>query len=188
MGKLDSVGKVAVIAVIAVVVILGIILYSSGNHSNGNPSAASTGLGTGTSAGGPVAVNAPSSLTSPASPQKQPTSYVPAPRPTIQIFFVTPVKGDIWTTGSQNLISWNKAGGISGSLSLIDSATKAFIGVILPQVGPNQTSFAWNTRDVFLSRTNPLKKDVTPGTYQIRILYDGNGIQPVTSPAFTITN
>ena len=90
--------------------------------------------------------------------------------------------------GVKNPISWSKAGNFSGSLSLIDATTKQFVGTILPEVGPSQTSYTWNTLSVALSRTNPAGQDIVPGTYEIELAYGGNNIKPVFSSAFTITN
>lgn len=98
----------------------------------------------------------------------------------------TPVAGETWTISQQNTISWDRAAGVTGQIELLNATTKALVGVIIPQTGPNQTSYTWNTRDILLSRTNPLKKNVVPGTYLIRLAFDGNELAPVTSAPLTI--
>ena len=100
--------------------------------------------------------------------------------------FVTPPEGDLWKLGAQNIISWNRAGNFSGHLDLIDARTKRTVGVILSQVGTQQTSYTWDTRYLFISRNSPLKTSVMPGTYVITLTYDGNHIPTFTSASFTI--
>jgi hypothetical protein len=184
MPKLTNVSKVVMAAVIVVIFIVLVIVYNTGSATNPGPT-------------NTTSTSAPGATLTAASPTQTPTSSVAqtnsgqvvAPRPpAIIIHMITPVSKDIWKIGTQNVISWNKAGGITGSISLINATTKAFMGVVLPQVGPNQTSYTWNTRDLLLDRTNPLKKDVVSGTYMLKLSYDGNNVQPVTSPVFTITN
>ncbi|MGH8101989.1 MAG: hypothetical protein ACREIW_11880, partial [Chthoniobacterales bacterium] len=71
---------------------------------------------------------------------------------------------------------------------LLDAKTGAFLGVILSESGPHQTSYAWDTRHYFLSRYSPLKKEIVPGMYKFKILFDGNNLSPIVSPAVTISN
>jgi hypothetical protein len=186
MNKLSNVGKVVIVAIVAVILIVAAIVYGTGSNSGQNV-AINSATSTGTNS------PASTSTTPPTTPAVKSVTQGPAPVATVKITspviaFVTPVKNDIWKIAAYDDISWTKPGKISGSLSLIDGDTGQFIGVILPQVGPNQTSYTWNTRDLLLDRTSPLGKTVVPGTYKIRLSYDGNGIQPLTSPVFTITN
>jgi hypothetical protein len=190
MVKLSNVSKIVIVAVVAAVLIILTIVYRTGTapattivlDTTGNASltAASpsqtseTTTGTGASSAG--------TATNHTSASNGAASAGPV------ITFVTPVKNDVWVIGTQDIISWNVPGRVTGSISLIDANTNQSVGVILPEIGPNQTSYTWNTRDVLLDRTNAQKKTVTPGAYMIRIAYDGNHIKPATSPAFTITN
>jgi len=110
-------------------------------------------------------------------------SSIPA-RPVIN--FITPVADDLWKINTYNSISWTKAPNVTGYIYLVDATTKNFVGVIIPQTGTLQTSYSWNTRDLLLSRTNPLKKDVTPGSYIVEMAFDANHLPLISSPVFTI--
>ncbi len=186
MDKLNNRGKLIVSIVVAVVAIVLIAYYGAGTPSSApsgenatstssatNPSTGATGTSNTQSTGGSAGGSGSAS-----GGTKTPASI---------ITFVTPVPGETWTIAKQNPIQWSRAGGVSGEISLLDASTKALVGVILPQTGPNQTSYAWNTRDIFLSRTNPLKKNVEPGRYVVRISWDGNNLSPITSEPITIS-
>lgn len=103
------------------------------------------------------------------------------------IKLITPAPGVTWTIATPNVISWMKEGGFSGQIELLDASTMKLAGVILSQVGPSQTSYEWNTRDLYLSRTSPAKTTVLPGKYVVKILFDGNNIAPITSQPVTIS-
>ncbi len=141
----------------------------------------------------PAATSTPETATSTAttSPAVTPTisSTKPAPAPVQQsaIHFITPVAGDAWKLETSNSISWNASSGATGQIYLLDAKTKTFIGVILDSTGPAQTAYTWNTRDVYLSRTNPLKKTILPGNYVMVMSFDQGNLPSVTSPAFTVT-
>ena len=114
---------------------------------------------------------------------------IPAlPGPAITINLITPISGNAWTIGGANPIVWSAAANITGEIELVNADTKAFIGVILSETGPNQTSYSWDARSVYLSRYGADKKDVVPGTYSIRIHFDGNGLGDLVSGPITITN
>lgn len=137
----------------------------SNNGTASNPSATNTGTRTNPSIG---------------------TKTTP-PLTGFTIKVLTPTAGAAWTIGQQNTISWNPEAGTTGVIELLQAgATKNFVGIILPQTGPHQTSYTWSTRDLSLSRTNPAGITVAPGSYVIRILFDGNNLAAATSPAFTI--
>jgi hypothetical protein len=178
MGTLSNLGKVVVVGVIAAILIVFVIVYNGTSGSNQNTALDNSGL--------VVAANTSGTITtSQNNINRNEAAISPAP-PNIKL--ITPVAGDVWKIGTQNPISWNTPGEISGDIYLVDAKTNAFVGVILPEVGPNQTAYSWNTRDVLLDRTDPLKKDVIPGTYIIKIVFDRNNIPVITSPKFTITN
>lgn len=195
MNKLGNVGKVILVGVVAAAFIIIVVIYGMSGSSNNSDAPAGSTTGTAGS-GAAVTANSPMQTPTVVAQTGQTTGQMDAanqpakskaPSPKI-ITIITPVQGDVWTIGTDNLISWNQAGGISGDIYLADAQTGAFVGVILPQIGPQQTSYTWNTRDLLLDRTNPLKKDVTPGNYVLKIAYDGNDVPLATSPAFTITN
>lgn len=194
---MGNVGKVIISAVVAVVIIVVAIVFFGGQNQNiattngSNPSnaalnATSPTETTTTQPSTTPATNGTLKLPTASKPSGNSVAPAAATPPTIHL--ITPVANDVWTIGTQNLISWDKAPNISGSISLTNAVTGQFVGVILPQIGPNQTSYSWNTRDIQLDRTNPLKKNVVPGTYTITISFDGNNLKPITSPSFTITN
>ncbi len=117
----------------------------------------------------------------------KPVTPSPAPTPTTQsIHLVTPTANNVWTITRQNLISWDRAGGVTGQIELLDAATYKLVGVILNQIDARQTSYTWNTRDLLMSRTSPAKITVVPGSYVVRISFDGNHLSPITSPTVTI--
>lgn len=122
------------------------------------------------------------------SPAHQPTNTPGTPATTLSPPYITePTSASVWKIATQNIISWTKEANVSGYIYLVDATTKNTLGVINPSTGPHQTSYTWNTRDILLSRTNPLGKTVTPGTYIIKISFDGNNLPVVSSPTFTIS-
>jgi len=62
---------------------------------------------------------------------------------------------------------------ITGEIDLVNASTKQFIGIILAETGPKQTSYTWNAEQVYLGRYSADEKAVIPGTYSIRIHFDG---------------
>lgn len=118
---------------------------------------------------------------------KKTTVPVSKPAPTgFTIHFITPVANDLWTITLPNSIVWDREAGVTGEIELLDASTMKLAGVILNQTGPHQTSYSWNTRDLFLNNTSPSKTTVVPGHYVIRIIFNGNNLSPITSPVITI--
>lgn len=184
---MPNVNKYRIIVAALVVVVIGLAAILLSQQNNAGPSlgqsvqnlvTSTANLASGTSPGSPAGQTPSGGTNAPVAPKPALTGFT--------IHLRTPIAGETWTIGHQNTISWDRAAGVSGQIELLDAATKALVGVIISQTGPNQTSYAWNTRDVFLSRTNPLKKTVTPGAYMVRLLFDGNNISSVTSGVFTI--
>jgi len=117
------------------------------------------------------------------------TQNIPAlPGPAITIHLLTPISGNVWTIGGTNSIAWDNFANITGEIDLVNANTKVFIGVILSETGSHQTSYSWDARSIYLSRYGADKKDVVPGTYSIRIHFDGNGLGSLVSGPITITN
>lgn len=107
---------------------------------------------------------------------------------TITIHLLTPISGNVWTIGQANPIAWDNAADITGEIDLVNANTKAFIGVILAETGPKQTSYTWDAREVYLGRYSADEVAVIPGVYSIRIHFDGNGLDDLISGPITITN
>ena len=91
-----------------------------------------------------------------------------------------------WVFGTTNTIQWNRAANITGGIYLEDAANGKIVGWILEQAGPQQTSFPWDTRDVFLSRSSPLKQDISAGSYVIKVMFDSPEDPTITSQPFSI--
>ena len=200
MNKLNQTGKLVVLAVVVVVVVTLVVVYG-GSHSTPAPAPA----GSGTSA--PSASNG-SPATPPATTAGATTgaaagtgsgsgngsanaggSNATAPKPpSVSITFVTPVPGDTWMINTQNEIQWSRAAGVNGIIELLDASTLKLVGVILNVVGPQQTYYTWNTRDLLQSPTSPVKTTVTPGKYVVRVIWNANGAGTITSQPITITN
>jgi hypothetical protein len=195
-GKLSNVTKVIIVAVIAAALIIWVIVYSTNNGGsstalNSNTNTGSIGSSSSTAAttltaNGSPAVSATEKSSAPASAPATTPSTTPTIAPAIT--FVTPVANDVWTIGDKNLISWNAAPNVTGAISLLSAATGKSIGVILPEIGPKQTSYTWDTVGVYLNRTDPQETDIVPGNYKIEVSFDGNNLGPIVSSAFTITN
>lgn len=111
----------------------------------------------------------------------------PSPGPTITIHLLTPIANNVWTIGNANPIAWDNAADITGEIDLVNATTKKFIGVILAETGPKQTSYTWNAEQVYLGRYSANEVAVTPGVYSISIHFDGNGLGDLVSGPITIT-
>jgi len=180
--------RIIVAALVLVVIGLAVMLLSQQNNTGPSLSQSVQGLVTSTA---DISSDASTSGSSAAHIQGgSGATTVPGATRSATIGFTihlqAPIAGETWTIAQQNAVSWDRAAGVSGQIELLNATTKALVGVIIPQTGPNQTSYTWNTRDLFLSRTSPVKKNVTPGTYVVRLAFDGNNLSPVTSGAFTI--
>jgi hypothetical protein len=166
----------AVVVVLVIVVAIVSMRTPGTNPASGNGTDASLNAGSPTQTPGHPSSGTSGSVTTGSQVTKT------------SITITAPVKNATWKIATPNIISWSKAGNFSGDIYLVDAKTKAFVGVILPQTGPQQTYYEWNTRDIFLDRTSPLKKTVLPGTYLVKIAFDGNNLPIIASPAITITN
>jgi len=111
----------------------------------------------------------------------------PAGESTITIHLLTPIANNVWTIGQANPIAWDNAADITGEIDLVDANTKQFIGVILAETGPKQTSYTWNAEQVYLGRYSANEVAVEPGVYSISIHFDGNGLGDLVSGPITIT-
>jgi len=186
MAKLSNVGKWALVGVGVVVVI--VLAFMFGGKQNQAPAADNSGV-TASSTPGATASSTQNPTSSTTGTGVGVTVGTPHPvrPPAIVIHFITPVVNDRWIFGKQNPIVWDREGGVTAEIDLLDANTMATVGVITSETGPHQTSYTWDTRQIYLARYNPLKKDIVPGTYLIQIKFDGNGLSSITSPAFTVT-
>jgi len=175
-------GKFAILIIIAVLVAVLFFTLGRGGNPASAPAAPGTSLGNDMTPTNTQELSAPNATGSDASSALQTKA---APATPIQL--ITPVSNDQWKFGQSNPISWNHEAGVTGEIDLLNAQTHALVGIVLSEIGPHQTSYSWDTRQIYLARYNPLKKDVTPGTYMIRIKFDGNNLPTLTSPAFTIS-
>ncbi len=104
----------------------------------------------------------------------------------ISITLTGPTSGAQWAIGTQHTISWNKSAGVTGQMYLVNATSGAIVGWIQQNVAPKQVYFPWNTRDVFLSGTNPAEKDVLPGKYVIKMSFTAPNVPPAVSAPFFI--
>jgi hypothetical protein len=180
----------ALIAVAAAV--YGIAVFSAPAESPENSANASDTVAASTTVTNVIPGSNGSSTASAVPPPSSPGNggnNIPAlPGPAITIHLITPISGNVWTIGGTNPIAWDNPADITGEIELVNAVTKTFIGVILSETGPNQTSYSWNARSIALSRYGADQKDVAPGTYSIRIHFDGNGLGDLVSGPITITD
>ncbi len=113
-------------------------------------------------------------------------THLPPPPPVAQITITSPAQDAAWVLQNQNTITWNQAAGSPGGIYLLNAGTGAIVGWIEQQVSATQTSFSWNTRDVFVSRTSPIKADVPAGRYRIALTFSSTRYPTVTSQTFSI--
>ena len=160
MDKINNMGKVIIAAVVVVIVIVLIFIYGgNGQPSIQNPGSPSSTTAITSTAGGGQPQNVATTTGGTGSNPPPATHTKP---PSITISLITPVVNDQWKIGAANPITWNPAGNFSGEIDLLDGKTHSFIGVILSETGPQQTSYDWNTREYSLARYNPLKRKL-PG-------------------------
>lgn len=174
MDKINAYGKFIVGGlIIIVIVIISLVLVERQNIPA--PGAIAN----------PAGNNSPATTPSnPPSPMPQGSPSTPSTSPTINL--INPVPNDQWKLGAPNPIAWSQEAGVTGEIDLLNASTKALVGVILSETAAHQTSYSWDTRQVYLARYNPLKKDVVAGTYVLRIKFDGNNLPTLTSGLITI--
>jgi type II secretory pathway pseudopilin PulG len=181
------------LVVVIVVVVVGavILILRSGSDASTNTT---QNVAAGSDASTTVTNSAPGGNgVATASPAPHPAGNsgqnIPAlPGPAITIHLITPISGNAWTIGGTNSIAWDNPADITGEIDLVNASTKAFVGVILSETGPKQTSYTWDARSIALARYSADIKDVVPGVYSIRIHFDGNGLGSLVSGPITISN
>ena len=156
-------------------------------NNNGTPASGASGNAMTTTV---TSAPAPASGATAPSPSKGGSTGPSASLPpkAITINLITPISGNSWTIGQDNSVAWSKAAGITGQIDLVNPQTKALVGVILSETGPNQTSYSWDARYIYAARYSAEKHGVVPGTYAIKIHFDGNGFGDLVSGPITIQN
>jgi plastocyanin len=132
----------------------------------------------------PTAPKSPASPSPSSGPAASPSTTPSAPKASIS--FTAPASGEKWVFGKSNTIQWNKDVGFAGEIYLISASDRSIVGWILTETGIHQTSYAWNTRDVYLSKTNPSKKTITTGDYMIKAVFSTNPKIEFTSASFSV--
>jgi plastocyanin len=103
----------------------------------------------------------------------------------IALTILKPIAQTQLVLGQDNIIEWNRETGLTGGIQLLDAKTREVVGWIHVNLNPRQTSFAWDTRNIYLSRTNPLKKEIGTGNYVVQLVFDGPEAS-VPSQSFSI--
>ncbi len=181
--------KQTITIAVVLIVVVAVLWWVFGTQNGAQNTAAPPGNGLPT-AGVTVESSSTASSTSPSVPTTatQPKSPTTAaqPKSSASIAIIHPASGEKFVVGQNNLIQWSKEGGVSGSIYLVNSADKSTVGWINSEIAVHQTSYTWDTRDVFLSRSNPSKKDIVPGTYIIKLQFDSARLATVSSAPFQI--
>ena len=146
------------IGVVAVVVIVGFVWFIIKSHSapgasNGVAQNGTSTSNTATSSNQIIAKTAPAILK-----RVSPPTAVLSPASSAQLVL-----------GENNTIQWNRAANITGGIYIVNAADGSTVGWILGQTGRQQTSYSWNTRDIFAGRTVSCEK-----RYNARHLYHKN--------------
>jgi|GEM_PF-1775674 len=195
MNILAAKWKLIAVIVVVVIIVVGLVflfLHNGATPAGTGQNAAGTAVASTTVTNIVPGSNGSSTASavshSPSSGVGGAKNIPPLPGPAITIDLLTPISGNVWTIGQPNSIAWDNSANITGEIDLVNANTKAFVGVILSETGPKQTSYSWDARSIYLARYSADKKDVVPGTYSIRIHFDGNGLGDLVSGPITITN
>jgi hypothetical protein len=101
-------------------------------------------------------------------------------------YVVAPAANAQWVFAQTNVIQWKRDTGVTGYVYLANAADGSVAGWLIQQTNSHDTSFSWNTRDLYVSRTSSIKKDVQPGRYIIKIVFNSPRWAPIASGAFSI--
>lgn len=102
------------------------------------------------------------------------------------IAITSPKASDIWAVGTLHTISWANYAGVTGGIYLVDMKTGTTFGWITSNLDAQQVYFDWDTSSVFTTRGGGLKKNLTVGTYEVRIKFDTANRPESVSPVFSI--
>lgn len=117
--------------------------------------------------------------------QTKPPVIAPAQPSDSGIYVISPSAGDKLVLGQNHEIKWSAESGFKGYVYLADASTKEIVGWINSETGPRQTSYAWDTQNLFISRYSPNKKTVGAGNYVIGVGFESKQT-PAVSNAFEI--
>jgi len=101
-------------------------------------------------------------------------------------YVISPEAGAQWVIGDTNVIQWKKGAPVTGYVYLANAADGSVAGWLSAQTNANDTSLSWNTRDLFVSRTSALKKDVQPGKYFVKVVFNSPQQPAIASVPFSI--
>ena len=99
---------------------------------------------------------------------------------------ISPAAGARWSFGETHSIQWSEESLGNGAIYLVDATTKTVVGVVTPSLTLHQKTFTWNTRDVSVTRTGGQKKDVQPGQYFLRIVFEVGNKPIIESGIFSL--
>ncbi len=174
----------AIALFVALIVIIVFLSFRAPKQGN---APASQGEGVGQT---PTSTSVSTSTESGVSPVKsQQGARVNIPKTvskTSAISMVTPALGEIWALGKLHSVRWSHEGGSSGAIALLDASSKIVIGWITPELSSQQVVYSWDTASVALGRKDPQKKNISAGTYIVKVVFDGSR-SPVESVPFAIT-
>ncbi|MDE2019094.1 MAG: cupredoxin domain-containing protein [Patescibacteria group bacterium] len=97
-----------------------------------------------------------------------------------------PAAGADWALGANHVVSWERATRVTGGIALMNAADGSMVGWLIGQTNGGDTSFTWNTRDLYVSRTSATKITVQPGKYFLKVIFDSAQWPAIVSPSFSI--
>ena len=132
-------------------------------------------------------VESPGQTSAPAAAAiKDPKAPIVPKAPFVPIIITAPALNDNWELDVPHTIQWSRVPGVIGGVSLVNANDGTTVGWIVQQIDREQTSSPWDTRFVQESRTSALKKEVAPGRYFIKIIFDAPAHPTVSSKSFFI--
>ncbi|MEK7195491.1 MAG: cupredoxin domain-containing protein [Patescibacteria group bacterium] len=165
--------------VAAVILLAGIAWYANTRYTPQDQAPAGEGQTNGETKEQPAATGN-GTQTSP--------SYTPlsTKKTSITITVISPAGSDKWIINQLHTIKWSKEAGAKGSIYLVRSSDESVVGWINSEIGPHQTSYDWNTREVFTARYSPAKTNLKNGQYIIKLSFDSSEVGTVSSNVFSI--
>jgi hypothetical protein len=121
---------------------------------------------------GPTIPSSQKPKPAPVAPPSKPTTSKPS-QPKSSIAVLTPRTGDRWVIGENHDVKWSAETGRTGEMYLVNTGDGSIVGWIHSSLGIHQTFFTWDTKNVFLSRSSPSRKEIGTGTYIIKFRFDG---------------
>ncbi len=178
-----AITALAVGLIIIIVLVIAVVRSGPAPAPSSAPSGAATSTVATTTA---TSSGTPATGTRRTTPSATTGTTAPAPAAATPISFTSPSAGTQWIFGKQHTITWSRAAGSPGSLVLLNPTTNAVVGWIEQNIDLTQNSFPWDTQDVFLGQTNPLKKNILPGDYRVAITFASPNLPVVIGPIFSV--